>query len=78
MMRMLYIAPREHFDKCIVRIDTKRECVMYDYELLVETYIELGMSYTEAVDWVNYNIIGAELNKYYPKVILRDHDGKEI
>ena len=75
---MLYIAPRDHFDKCIIRIDTENECVIYDYDLLVDAYVDSGMSYTEAVDWINYNIIGAEHNKYYPIVVSRDDDGKEI
>jgi hypothetical protein len=66
---MLYILPRYHFDKCIIKIDKDRECVIYDYDLLVESYTKLGMSYTDAVDWVNHGIIGAEINQHFPKVI---------
>ena len=75
---MLYIAPRNHFDKCIIRIDTERECVIYDFELLVDSFIDFGMSYADAVDHICYNIIGAQNNKYYPIVIESDNDGKEI
>ena len=45
------------------------EVAAYDYALLVEACVGLGMSEEDAIDWINVNILGASFSGM-PVVLL--------
>jgi hypothetical protein len=45
--------------------------IIYDYELLVAQFIEDGMTEEEAMEWVDYNIVGAWLGERTPVILYR-------
>lgn len=50
------LEPREHLDSAVV--DVKNGSVIYDEELLIDGYMEMGMTWEEAMDWMCYNTDG--------------------
>ena len=48
--------PRQYHDKAVVGFDG---VVLYNYDLFLDTLMEMGMSYSESVEWVDYNTIPA-------------------
>ena len=46
------------YDEAIVGIDTDGR-IIYDYDLMTECLEHEGMSWEEAVDWIDYNTIRA-------------------
>lgn len=73
---MLYIHPRQHFDCCISKIDIIQNRVYYDYDLLIQGFMHLGMTYSEAASHICYNIISAEYNANFPKISFGNDDGE--
>lgn len=43
---------------------------VYDYDKLVDVFIDQGLSYEDAVEWVDYNIVGAWLGKQTPIIVM--------
>lgn len=55
---MIYLEPREIYDKAIKRIES---VVIYDFEMIIELVMNnLDCSYLEAVDWFCYNMESAQ------------------
>ena len=50
---------------------------VYDYELMVESLVREGMSYEDAMDFIDYNTIGAYFGEKTPIVIHSLHFEKE-
>lgn len=48
--------------------------LVYDHEKLVEHFMAEGMSYDEAVEWIDYNVEGAWVGTGTPGVLHRDVD----
>ena len=48
----LLLEPRNHLDQAITGVD---DVVLYDMNTLVDAFIESGMSYEEAIEWISYN-----------------------
>jgi hypothetical protein len=44
--------------------------VVYLYEDLVEVFVEQGMDYGGAVEWVEFNILGAYMGERSPLVVF--------
>lgn len=45
--------------------------VVYDYDLLIECFVKDGMSHDEAVEWVEFNIVGAYVGDRTPIILQR-------
>ena len=68
----ILLEPREFHDKAIVGFN---EVVLYDYDLLIESFINQGLTYDEAIDWINYNTIRAgDYIPNFPKIIKDNND----
>lgn len=60
------LEPRKVHDKAIIGF---KEVVLYDYELLIEGFLELGLSYDEALEWIDYNTVrSGQYIKGWPKI----------
>ena len=70
----VFIEPRNVFDSCIIRYDKKQECLIYDYCKLIAGFISLGMTEMEAQDHISYNLIGMQINKYFPYIEENTHE----
>lgn len=58
--RPVRIEPREDFDKAIVH-QYKNGTLVYSYDMLVAVMMEGGCdSYEEAVEYIEYNILGSK------------------
>lgn len=64
----IFIEPRNVFDSCIIRYDEKKKCLIYNYCKLIKGFISLGMTETEAQDHISYNLIGMQINEYFPYI----------
>lgn len=54
------LEPREAFDPCVVRV-MKDGRPVYSWQLLVNACMEFyGLDEYEAMEWVDYNIVGLE------------------
>ena len=63
----ILLEPREYHDQAIIGFD---KVVLYDYDLLIESFIEQGFTYDEAIDWISYNTIRTgEYIQNFPKII---------
>jgi len=45
---------------------TPNGCVVYSIDRLLDVFIKQGMTEEEAVEWVDYNILGAYVGEYTP------------
>jgi hypothetical protein len=43
--------------------------VVYSYQLLVGAFIKQGMTEDEAIDWVDYNIVGSWVGERTPLIL---------
>ena len=50
---LLLLEPRKYLDKAVCNVHKGR--VIYDYNLLIEAYQELGFDYDESLEWISYN-----------------------
>jgi hypothetical protein len=66
--------PRKHLDKAIIAIENGR--AIYDYEMLVDAFIDMGASWEQATDWVQYNCCDTG-QKGYPQVIYKTEEERE-
>lgn len=64
----MYLKPRSIFDSCIVGYDLVYQSWLYDYYLLLDGFVVLGLTYPEAAAFISYNVIGAHGNKFCPMV----------
>ncbi len=56
----LLLEPAEIYDQAIIGLTSGIEpVVVYDHGLIVEALIESGQSEEDAVEWIDYNIIGS-------------------
>lgn len=44
---------------------------VYDYELLVQVFVDRGMTDEEAREWIDFNILGAYIGRDTPLVLFR-------
>lgn len=45
--------------------------LVYDYEKLVQCFVDQGASWEEAMEWVGYNIAGAWVGPHTPLILHR-------
>jgi len=51
--------------------------LIYDYNKMLRIFIRQGMSETEAIEWIDYNVMGVQCNgKGF--IVLYDHDDIDI
>jgi hypothetical protein len=46
-----------------------KEVLLYSTRKLIECFEKEGMSYDEAVEWVDFNVLGAYMGPYTPKFL---------
>jgi hypothetical protein len=74
---MIVFEPQETLNKACVGYYVKEggPCLIYDYHLLVKGFVELGMILDEAVEHIDYNIIGTYIGPQSP-VIMEEVGGE--
>ena len=51
--------------------------LIYDYNKMLRIFIRQGMSEAEAIEWIDYNVMGVQCNgKGF--IVLYDHDDIDI
>tara|TARA_R110000765_G_scaffold286672_1_gene383109 strand:+ start:316 stop:582 length:267 start_codon:yes stop_codon:yes gene_type:complete len=51
--------------------------LIYDYNRMLRIFIRQGMSQDEAIEWIDYNVMGVQCNgKGF--IVLYDHDSIDI
>lgn len=54
------------FDDAIIGVDAKDNRVIYSYGLILEQLMLQGMEYDEAVEYADFNILGAYVGERTP------------
>ena len=71
---MLFLDPPEQFDKCLVGVVNRygmEPVACYDYEKIIDMLMEDGCTHEEAIDYFEYNIIGAWVGESTPAFIYQ-------
>ena len=56
---MIYLEPRSILDEAISRIE---QVIIYDYDQLIQCFEMMGMSYIEAVEHIEFNVISMSMS----------------
>ena len=68
----LLLEPAEIYDQAIVGLTSGIEpVVVYDHALIVDALVEGGMTEEDAVEWIDYNIIGSLGQPCSPVILNR-------
>ena len=69
--------PRDLFESAIIEYDEKKNALHYSYDWLVkvlsETFHDDVDPYLNAIEWIEYNMIGTIVGMDNPPVIINDH-----
>lgn len=71
---LILLDPSEKFDKCILGICRRYshdDCIAYDGDLVIKKNMEDGMSYDEAIEFFEYNQLGAYMGESTPVFIFK-------
>ena len=49
--------------------------VVYDYNKLIEVFIDQGMSKEESIEWIDYNILEAWIGEDTPIILMENQHG---
>ena len=63
-------------DDAIVGLGHRCGCdtvVVYDYDKLVDVFIQQGMNEEESIEWIDYNILGAWVGDDPPIILMEKH-----
>ena len=63
-------------DDAIVGLGHRCGCdtvVVYDYDKLVDVFIQQGMNEEESIEWIDYNIRGAWVGDDTPIILMEKH-----
>lgn len=58
---MIYLEPQSLLNDCILSIDHKKNVLVYSYSLLLEKFVESGMTYIDAIEHIDFNIISMSM-----------------
>ena len=64
-------------DDAIVGLGHRCGCdtvVVYDYDKLVDVFIQQGMKEDESIEWIDFNILGAWIGEDTPIVLIENYD----
>ena len=63
-------------DEAIVGLGHRCGCdtvVVYDYDKLVDVFMQQGMDEEESIEWIDYNILGAWVGDDTPIILMEKH-----
>lgn len=63
-------------DDAIVGLGHRCGCdtvVVYDYDKLVDVFVQQGMKEDESIEWIDFNILGAWIGEDTPIVLMENH-----
>jgi len=63
-------------DEAIVGLGHRCGCesvVVYDYDKLVDVFMQQGMDEEESIEWIDYNILGAWIGEDTPIILMENH-----
>ena len=43
---------------------------VYDYNKIIDEFVNAGMTYEDAVEWTDYNIVGAWIGEQTPIIVM--------
>ena len=58
------LEPASILNKAIVGYEKKYDFLIYDVNILIECFMEQGMTKEEAWEWFNYNTLGTIVSNY--------------
>ena len=64
-------------DDCLIGIGhrcSQNGIAIYSYNKMVNHFMSHGMSYEEAVEYIDFNILGGWLGEYTPLVLQGEYD----
>lgn len=68
----------EDLDEAIIGIKedlfTHTKRYIYDYEKCIETLMSKGDTEQEAIDWIDYNVLGSYYGKETPIILRKNND----
>lgn len=68
------VLSEDYLDEAIIGVSVDGN-VVYDYDKLVEIYVKHdGMTYEDAVDWIEYNVVGSHLSEYNMPIFVHSVD----
>ena len=56
-------------DDAVVGTD-QNGCLVYEYDIMIRLFIEQGMTEGEAVEWIDYNVIGTNGGSCFTVIYL--------
>jgi leucyl aminopeptidase (aminopeptidase T) len=71
---LLFMDPAEYYDSAIVGVIEGKAhavAVAYDYDKVIKANMRQGMDYEEAVEYFEYNQIGAYVGEHTPVFLKR-------
>lgn len=63
------------FDDAVIGLEPSSNRVVYSIELCYEILVQDGMSLEEAIEYMDFNVIGAYVGEKTPIFIYTMHDG---
>ena len=66
---MIVLEPQEQMNACAIGYCADGPSLIYDYEKLVEHFMGEGMTDEEAMEWVDFNILGAYFGEGNPVIV---------
>ena len=69
-------------DEAIIGVGSRcgqDDILIYDYEKCVQVFMNReGWTYEEAVEWMDFNVVGAWMGEGTPMFLLKIHDWDEV
>jgi len=59
----------DRLDDAVVGTD-QNGCLVYEYDIMIRLFIEQGMTEGEAVEWIDYNVIGTNAGEGFTVLFL--------
>jgi|DEB0MinimDraft_6_1074348.scaffolds.fasta_scaffold00095_45 hypothetical protein len=67
-------------DSAIIGMDARSGALVYGYWALVDSFVSQGMDHEEAIEWIDYNIVGAYVGEMTPIIVgeMEEEDIKDL
>lgn len=69
----IVLEPQSSYNKAIIGVSINSKHIIYSYDLLLSILVEGGMSYDDAMDWLEYNTLRSieYMEAEYRPIIIR-------
>jgi hypothetical protein len=72
----IVLEPQSSYNKAIIGVSIDSKHIIYSYDLLLSILVEGGMSYEDAMDWLEYNTFRSldYMDVEYRPIIIRSKE----